>query len=192
MSAPTDYSALITSEHNDKPKFIAAVELLVSGASDGIDVLASMPGLYDFETAVGVQLDTVGLWVGLTRYQDVPTLGIVTLPDADFRTLLRARILANHWDGGMETLQTILAGLFPGTGMTLYAVDNQDMSMDIYITGASPTALQLALLKGGLLVPKPEGVRINGFIQVAGILFGLDFDNASISGPDVGAFVNYL
>lgn len=190
--AASDYSALITSEHDDKPKFVAVVELLVSGSVDQQSVLNTMPTLYDFETAAGVQLDAVGIWVGFSRTLFVPGTGTVTLDDDAYRTLLRAKILANHWDGGMETLQVILANLFPGQSITLFAVDYQDMSMDVYITGSSPTPLQLALLKGGLLVPKPEGVRINGFIQVTGPLFGLDQETTFISGLDVGAFPNYL
>ncbi len=192
MVTTTQYSELVTSEHRDKPKFIAVVELFCSGQVDEQNVLASMPGLFDLETAIGDQLDTIGVWVGFGRYQFVPTLGTITLADADYRILLNAKILGNHWDGGMESLQTILASLFPGTGIILFAVDNQDMSMDVYITGGSPTPLQIALLKGGLLVPKPEGVRINGFILVAGALFGLSQQDAYIAGLDTGAFATYL
>lgn len=190
MTTPETYSALITSEHNKRPKFVAMVELFVSGLSDGQNVLDSMPGLYDLDVAVGVQLDTIGLWIGFGRTVFVPGTGTVTLADADYRILLRAKVLANHWDGGMETLQAIIASIFPG-GTTMFAVDNQDMSMDIYVLG-SLTAQQLALLKGGLLVPKPEGVRINGYIQVSGPLFGLDHQDTFIAGLDTGAFPNYL
>ena len=192
MAAPSDYSALVTSEHRGRPRFVAAVELLVAGLTDGITALAGMPALYNLDSAVGSQLDAVGVWVGFGRYQFVPGLGTVTLADADYRILLNAKVLGNHWDGGMQSLQTILASLFPGTGIVLFAVDGQDMSMDVYITGGAPSALQLALLKGGLLVPKPEGVRINGFILRTGPLFGLDQQDAQVSGLDAGAFPTYL
>lgn len=186
-----DYAGLITSEHRTRPFFVAVVALLAGAFADIQVAAAALPGLYALDTAAGAQLDSVGAWVGLTRYQNVPTLGVVTLADADYRILLRAKIAANHWDGGMESLQAILAQIFPGGAITMYAVDNQDMSMDVYITGGTPTALQIALLKGGLLVPKPEGVRIN-FVLVTGPLFGLDRNDSAVAGLDVGAFVTYL
>lgn len=191
MPTPADYSALVTSEHQDKPLFIDTVQLYASASCDLQAVLATIPGLYDLDVAVTTQLDQVGQWVGFGRYIFVPTLGTVTLDDDNYRTLLRAKILANHWDGQNASLQVILASLFPGTGVTLFAVDNQDMSMDIYVTGGSITPTQLALIKSGLLIPKPEGVRINGVIVITGPLFGLDYETAVISGLDVGAFYDF-
>lgn len=191
MGTTATYQALVTSQHQDKPNFMAAIALLCSASADQQAVLAAMPALFDITTATSTQLDQIGVWVGLGRTLFVPGLGTTTLIDADYRVLLSAKIAANHWDGGMQTLQTILAGIFPGS-ITLFAVDNQNMSMDIYISGGTISATQLALLKGGLLVPKPEGVRINGYLSVGIPLFGLDFNNSSIGGLDYGSFVTYL
>ena len=193
MPTTEDYVALVTPEHDDKPRFVAAVALHAGGMVDAATVALALPGAHDLDVALGQQLDSVGRWVGLTRFKDVPSLGRVELADADYRILLRAKVLANHWDGGMESLQAILAALFPGTGIVLFAVDYQDMSMDIYITGGTPTALQIALIKGGLLVPKPEGVRINGIVLAsAGPQFGFDRDDSFVSGFDTGRFATYL
>ena len=186
-----DYTTLIPAEHRDKPFFVAVVALLCGAFVDIGAGAGALPGLYAIDTAAATQLDSVGAWVGFSRDQNVPSLGVVTLADGDYRILLRAKIAANHWDGGMESLQVILAQIFPGGSIVMFAVDNQDMSMDVYITGGTPTALQIALLKGGLLVPKPEGVRIN-FVLVTGPLFGLDRNDSAVAGLDVGAFVTYL
>lgn len=188
----TDYTELITSQYREQPVFVAAVALMTQHSNDNQTLLATFAGLFDLDTAMGVQLDELGVWAGLGRYIFVPTLGTVTLNDTDYRILLRAKILKNHWDGTNAMLQVILSQLFPGTGITLVAVDNQDMSMDIYIFGGTPTPTQLALLKGGLIVPKPEGVRINGFILVTGPLFGLDQEDTAVAGLDVGQFASYL
>lgn len=186
---PASYADLITSEHRDKPRFNAVVQLLVSGLTDGMKVLASMPVLYQFNNAMGEQLDRVGEWVGLTRFVRVPSLGTVELSDADYRLLLISKIAANHFDGSFQQYQEILSSLFVGYGFTLVAVDNQDMSIDIFVLGATPTPLQLALMQGGYLPPKPEGVRVNSVTAVGGNpIFGLDHDDEVISGPDVGAF----
>ena len=65
------------------------------------------------------------------------------------------------------------------------------MSMDIYVTAGTLTPTQLALVKSGLLVPRPEGVLINGVIFLTGPLFGLDFETPGISGLDVGEFIDF-
>jgi hypothetical protein len=154
--------------------------------------LASCPVLYDFDMAIGDQLDAVGAWIGLNRVVSVPS-GAVTLSDGDYRLLLRSKIAANHFDGSFQQYQQILSSLFVGSGTTLIAVDNQDMSIDIYVLGNPPTPLQITLMQLGYLPPKPEGVHINGFILIgANPVFGLDHDDAFISGPDIGAFINYL
>lgn len=207
----TDYTTLITSEYRDQPYFVQAVALLCSAFvdiqtltvstadvdsdidmpvddSDGVGGIASAPALYDLDAAVGMQLDTVGLWIGFGRMQNVPSLGTISLSDDDYRSLLRAKVFANHWDGSMEQLQSLLQQIFPSAPFTLLAVDNQDMTMDIFIIGGTPSATQLALLEGGLIVPRPEGVLINGYTAATGALFGLDYDTSFISGPDVGAF----
>jgi hypothetical protein len=186
---PASYSDLITSEHRDKPRFKAVVELLVSGLTDGMKVLASMPVLYQFNNAQGQQLDRVGEWIGLSRFVKVPSIGTVELSDTDYRLLLISKIAANHYDGSFQQYQQILSSLFVGYGFELVAVDSQAMSIDIYVVGATPTPLQLALMQGGFLPPKPEGVRINSVTVIGDQpVFGVDYDNGFISGPDVGAF----
>lgn len=186
---PASYSDLITSEHRDKPRFKAVVELLVSGLTDEMKVLASMPVLYQFDNALGEQLDRVGVWVGLSRWVLVPSLGTVELSDADYRLLLISKIAANHFDGSFQQYQQILSSLFVGYGFQMIAVDNQDMSIDIYVLGANPTPLQIALMQSGYLPPKPEGVRISSVTVVgAHPIFGTDHDDVVLSGPDVGVF----
>lgn len=78
----TDYTQLITSEHIDKPNFVAMVGL-VSGAFDGItQLLQSMPEAFDLDNAVGPQLDVVGAWVGRPRLVDeVLTAGFFGFAD---------------------------------------------------------------------------------------------------------------
>jgi hypothetical protein len=68
--------------------------------------------------------------------------------------------------------------------------DNQDMSFAIAIQGTVPDSLTLALLTGGYLPLKPEGVRISQyFIPVdTGPLLGWDIENAYIQGWDEGSW----
>lgn len=210
-----DYTELITSQHRDKPKF----RTLVGAVSECFSTVAALHlelvGKFDIDTAVGDQLDIIGQWVGLSRkiraallvYFSFDTAGLgfdegnikgpfdtstglVSLDDDTYRVMLKAKIGANHWDGTMPALTAVYSTAFAGTGSSVFAVDNQDMSMDFYIAGKDPSALMSELLKGGYFPLKPVGVRINGYTKssVSGApIFGFDIQNEKISGFDTGA-----
>jgi hypothetical protein len=136
--------------------------------------------------AVGVQLDAVGLWVGQSRslampLTDVyftfdteglgfdqgawqgpydPATGLVSLADDAYRTLLRAKIAANHWDGGIPDAYAVWGIVFAGTGLSIAIQDYENMSMGFALMDAAPDAVTLALLTGGYLDLRPAGVRL--------------------------------
>jgi hypothetical protein len=210
------YTYLITSQHRGKPKFESLVNLDTAAFSEISEMLTTVPGKYDLDTAVGVQLDTVGEWVGLSRYISTelpnvyfsfddaslgldaglwkgpfdPTTGISRLDDESYRLALRAKIGANHWDGSVETLQSILDQVFTGYDTSVFTGDHQDMSMSFYMVGATPPPIIVALLTGGYLAVKPFGVSILGYFKpsVDGApLFALDASGEYAAGLDSGA-----
>lgn len=188
MSNINDYLGLITSEHQDKPKFLATVQASVEAFVGLQNTLFSLPGNFDIDTAIGVQLDVLGEWIGRSRYvskpitgvyfewdgdgslgwqkgvwqgQFDPSSGIVSLPDENYRTLLKAKIVANSWSGSIQDAYAIWASIFKGTG--IFIQDNQNMTMVIGIVGQYLDALSLALLVQGYIPIKPEGVGIDFF-----------------------------
>jgi hypothetical protein len=216
MADISQYTDLITSEHNKRPKFMAVVETLAEPMVDLQNVLSAMPVKFDLDNAVGDQLDTIGLWVGISRDVPVPLTGVyfsldidglgfdqgswkgpfdpdaglTRLDDDTYRLVIRAKIGANHWDGTLESSKAILDSIFGG-GTFVFIQDNQDMSMTIGIAGVIPSAVFLAVLANGLIPLKPEGVRINIVIvtTVDGApMFGFDMDNNLVAGFDVGAW----
>src|SRR5512138_532198 len=167
-----DYTKLITSEHAGQPKFTAMVAAVSATFGGAFDVLEILPSKFDIDVALGAQLDAVGLWIGLSRHINTPlsvyfsldtaglgfdqgswlgpydpTQGLTTLDDATFRTMLKAKIGANHWDGTLPYFVSIWQQVLAGTGATLFAVDNQDMTMDVYLVGITPPAVMRGLLK---------------------------------------------
>ncbi|UIY58263.1 DUF2612 domain-containing protein [Burkholderia cepacia] len=216
MADLTEYTALITSEHSDKPRFMATVEALVQPFVDQMGVLQSMPGRFDLDNAVGVQLDDVGLWVGVSRKIRTPLTGVyfsfdiaglgfdqgtwkgpfdpdsglTVLDDDTYRLVIRAKIGANHWDGTLEQSAAILNSIFDAD-THVFIEDHQDMSMTIGIAGKVPPATFLALLSGGYIPLKPEGVRVNYTVVTTvdgSPLFGFDMSNQLVAGFDVGAW----
>ena len=213
----SQYTSLITSEHQSAPRFMAMVSLLAQWAVDRQNMLASIPGLYDIDDAVGSQLDAVGLWVGASRNLSVPltdvyfsfdetglgfdegtwlgpfdpTTGLTALPDAQYRILLYATIAANNWDGKIPCAYSECNTIFEPLGYSILIQDNQNMTMDIVLVGHTPDAVTLALFLGGYLNLIPAGVGI-GYHFVPSLpgvpVFGFDAENSSISGFDVGAW----
>lgn len=211
----TDYTAKITGEHADKPKYMAMVEALAQSFFDTGAVARDLPEGFDLDRAIGAQLDSVGLWVGVSRDIDTPLAGIyfaldtkdlgldqgawrgpydpenglTTLDDETYRTLIRARIGANHWDGSLEQSKSVLELVFKGETF-VFIEDNQDMSITVGVAGKPLSAIERALLTGGYIPIKPQSVSVAYYIvpTLGGALFGFDVSNQHISGFDQGSW----
>lgn len=210
-----DYLNLITSAFTGQPNFNAMVSADVSPQVQVQSLMIQMRDtLFDLDLAVGDQLDKIGLWVGVSRTIAIPISGVyfswdgvsslgwdfgvwqpfnqpsntVVLPDDVYRTLLRARIASNHWDGTTEGAYAIWAILFPT--LVILIQDNQDMSYDMIFVNPAIDSLTLALITGGYIALKPEGVRINEYFFPfdTGPMFGFDLDNTYITGWNDGSW----
>lgn len=214
----TDLLNLITSEHRQRPNYISFVSIFLQGMADIRAVAESLTEAFDLDTAVGVQLDQVGEWIGRTRALRVPISGvyfswdvdgqgwdeavwyqtgdptsnIVSLPDEQYRLYLQVVAQANEWDGTIPEAERLYAILFAPGGVIV--IDNQDMSMDLALFGILPDTLTLALFEGGYLDLRPAGVRINQYIipTAPGPLFGFDIENSAIAGFGVGNFATFI
>lgn len=133
-----DYASLVTTEHADKPRFIAAVRAATAPLNEIRATAQALSAAFDLDAAVGVQLDIVGQWIGRIRYLAQPltgvyftlgsaslgfgrgvwkgpydpTTGIQALPDDFFRLLLRAVAAANQWDGSIPHAYDVLDFVF--------------------------------------------------------------------------------
>lgn len=184
------YLDLIAGQHADKPNYIATLSAILQPLADQQDVLNSMPGLYDLNVAQGVQLDAVGLWIGRSREVDEQITGvffsfdtagqgfdqaiwfsagdnpdfIVLLPDEQYRTLLRATIGRNHWNGTIPQAYELLNSFFNPLGISVAIIDNQDMTMEVSIRAAVVDVVTAALFNDGFLDLRPAGVGITRLI----------------------------
>lgn len=219
MPAPyttDDYLALITSEHRGRPKFVSTVAETIAPYVETQAFLADLPAAFDIDTAVGVQLDAVGEWVGRSRYVNIPlvsvwfswdtaglgweqgvwkgaydpTTGVAALDDETYRLLLRAKIVANQWNSSIQGAQAALDVMFGMTGTLIFLEDHQDMTMTIGVAGLVPNALFLALLAGGYIPIKPSGVGVTYSVTTITEtpIFGWDVESAHVSGWDVGSW----
>lgn len=178
---PTPYLDRVTSEHQPRTKFMAALLASVQPFADALVVLNELPTLFDLDTAVGQQLDFTGQWIGPTRQLQVPlanvfftwdtagvgwdqgvwlgpfepSTGLVTLGDDLYRKLLIATVAANTWDGSIPAAYTSLNDLF--APLRIKIKDHGDMTMTLTLVG-SPDAVTAQLFTSGVLSLRPAGV----------------------------------
>lgn len=157
------YVARITPWQSTKARFVATVRANVQPYADAQAVISSLPLAFDLDYAEGAQLDVVGEWVGRSRLVPVPlpntfftfgnpnlgfgsgywksqldpAAGLSVLPDDLYRRLLRAKILANSWDGTSEGILAILRTYFT------------DLATIIIIDDAAPAAQPIRFFSFG-------------------------------------------
>lgn len=193
MANPLDYTSLITSEHNQQPNYMAMLQVFAQWAADRLNMLASFPTLFDIDTAMGDQLDKLGNWIGVSR--NIQAAGsvqtLVVLTDANYRVLLKSKILSNNWDGTVPGAYAVLNSIFALSPTPLIIVDNQDMTMFVIIesNGGVVDPQLLAILVNGTISVKPAGVSVFYYQTSGQPIFGLDFDNSTIGGLDHGFMI---
>lgn len=212
-----DYLRLITSRHQPADKFVSHINLITKSLSEITRLSLDLNKYFSLDEAVGVQLDVIGEWVGISRYISTPITGVyfsldmddigldqgvwkrefdaesgfTELDDETYRTIIRVKIKANHWDGTSESLMEIYRSLLPGKDTRIFFIDNQDMTMDVFITGSVIDEVTKSIIKQGYLGVKPEGVRVNQYYINSvpkSPIFGFDITNDYIAGFDNGGF----
>lgn len=213
-----DYRNLITPYHRSKPKFSAMVAAIVAPFVLAQDRIAGLVEDFDIDSAIGVQLDAVGEWVGLSRFIVTPLenvwfslgieglglgqapilgpydsdTGLTTLNDDLYRKLLKARIAINNWDGTVPAAQAALDIFFDDPDSLVFYDDRGDMTASIAISQKIPAILLLVILAGGYLPVKPGGVEVDYLVtSVDGApCFGLGANTDFVGGLGFGAMAN--
>ncbi|MDU4846127.1 DUF2612 domain-containing protein [Clostridium sp.] len=149
-----------TSQHRDKPKFIAWLSSSLNIIDHAYIMTKNMDNDFDLDNAIGKQLDILGQSIGRKRTLTFQPLNghNPVLDDETYKLVLKAKVAMNMWDGKIESAYEIWSNIFDDIGLQLQ--DNQDMSLTAYITGYV-NQIRQDLIQHGYIVPKPEGVRIN-------------------------------
>lgn len=223
------YTEKITNYHATKRKYFDHIDLSTRPLIDIATATRQLVSAFDIDTAIGVQLDTLGVWIGRSRYVSQPIAGVyfsldtdglgfdqgvwqgpydpdsgyTALSDETYRVILKAKIAINNWDGRNDSLPPILDEATAGSGLRMQIVDNQDMTISVWVfpeTDISNVSLELiAAIKQGYLTVKAAGVWA-GDVKIPSVetpsegnkFFGFDMDNEYIGGFDVGAWEKTL
>lgn len=215
------YLNYITSAWQQKPNFTAMITADVSVQVQVQALLEEMlTTLFDFATPpVGNQLDILGQWVGISRNVNIPIAGvffswdgtnpalgwdygswrpanapttITTLPDDAYLTLLLGKIAANNWDGTTNGAYEIWDNIFPQ--YTILIQDYSNMSYAMAVIGGIVDSLTQALLTGGYIQLRPEGVEITAyyFSVDTNPAFAWDVESESLAGWDQGSWLSQV
>lgn len=181
----------IYSQYRDKPKALAWYAITRTIAAH-IDAAAQkVRKSYDIDSAVGEQLNTIGrivvigrefsinseLFPGLFDLTDGAEFGddefaqfaALTVEDDSllsdelYRLVIKAKIVKNNSDATIESTLAGMNFLLPNANV-LRVVDGEDMTFSIEFYGPISDLERYALLNAEL-VPKPQGVRFNGFLE---------------------------
>ncbi len=206
------YLNLVTSEHFDKPKFIETISVSLKPLVDIQTSVLNFPVDYNVDTAIGAQLDVIGQWVGRSRQVKIPLTdvyfsfdtsiatgwdagiwksqfdpdsGLTSLPDEQYRILIKAKIAANKWDGTTPGAYLAWKEAF-GEASQIVIQDNQNMSIIMAIFGLPSDTVFFKLLVEGYIPLKPEGVRILSYniAPDTGPIFAWDCSSEVLKGFD--------
>lgn len=213
-----DYLALVPSWHSQQPKFMSTIATLVQPLVDAQTMLDKLVRDFDLDTAIGIQLDMLGQWIGRSRYITAEITGVyfsfnlpeqrcgfdqgvwkrpfdadtgcTTLDDDTYRAVLKLQAIANSWHGTVSEIIDAFNLVFPGAAI----VDRGDltdglMAMDVLIPGPIISTLMIAVLEQDFPI-KPSGVWMN-FIETTvstSPLFGFNVDHDAFPHSPIAGF----
>jgi hypothetical protein len=156
------YLDLITSEHINKPKYKAWMTVLLTPFIDIINLNDQIKRAFDLNTAVGVQLDTLGKILVLNRQVTFqPTDGSSPILNDDYyRMILKAKVVKNQWKGTISNFYSFWNVLFQDQPLRVYLIDNQDMEPAVVVWSSQVTQMVQDLLANNYLIPKPAGLGL--------------------------------
>lgn len=183
----------IYGQYRTKPKLVEWYNITPTMGQQFVDVFEQIKKTYDIDSQSGAQLDVIGRIivesrdfisnVALEVYQcntdgdnecgDVAVQCSATSIEADdelsdsyFRLLLKSKIVKNNSETMIDDILDAVNFIAPDIDI-IRLTDGEDMSFSIEFSGVADPIVR-DLLISGRIVPKPQGVRFNGFLETVG------------------------
>ena len=187
------YANLLILQYLGKPKAYATVQAFVSPAiMDQLPLLVRDAFILD--TAIGVQLDTIGKYAGVVRTGYGIGGAYISLSDSDFRVFIKMAIIRNTAGSSLNDIQNLLHQFF-NNQIVIYDYLGMRIGYAIDSAVGSTNLAQLFISEG--LLPKPMGVTLSATIYTTPItnIFGMrNYDiptNPTLPQPNASPFNNY-
>jgi hypothetical protein len=180
----------IYAQYQNKPKAVAWYAIARSLGGDIEAAAEAVRKSYDIESVQGAVLDVIGRIVVAPRSflgsadmnpgifdltdgsefgDDEAMFSALTidqdgqLSDDLYRLVIKAKIVKNNGDATIENILDGMNFLLPNADV-LRVTDGEDMSFSIEFYGQITDLERFALLNAGL-VPRPQAVKFNGFLE---------------------------
>lgn len=205
----------IYAQYRDKPKAVDwyAIARKLGGSLE--DAAEAVRKSYDIDNVLGEQLNVIGRIVVASRsfVGSIPmNPGLFDLTDGDefgddeamfsaltidqdgqlsdelYRLVIKAKIVKNNGDATIENILDGMNFILPKAEV-FRVTDGEDMSLSIEFYGQITNLERFALLNVGL-VPKPQSVRFNGFLEGFGMVEFGDID--AEFGDEDAEFAGYI
>lgn len=180
MSLKEYYSNLLIIQYHDKPKAKATVEALLERNLDD-DIFTQIRDAFDLQTSVGVQLDTIGKYIGVNRQYKGENLS-----DGDYRIILQLKAIRNTSNHSFYDIANSLNDFFPGQ---ILVSNNYNMTNTFFVTEDFEDIVKIALDMDVLPVPMAVGVKIILIREVPFFAFAT-YDHPNVNG-NVEGFSDY-
>lgn len=207
-----EYTDLIAGYHVGKERYTSWVFTLTEPLSIARERLAALREDFDVDTAIGAQLDAVGVRVGVSRtlpmtltdvyfaLDDVdgigldlgvwkgqydPVDGTTTLGDETYRAVIKAKIAQNHWDGTRGSLPDFLEEVLGQFGQPAKVLDLEDldtMHVVLHLTKDTTPPIVWELFSRRIIDVTAAGVSVD--LVDNHPWFGFDYETASVKGLD--------
>ena len=181
----------IYAQYRDKPKAVKWLEIVGTQANKLESVYQDIRFTYDIDTANTDELNIIGRIVGIGRSfesvfqfdsaqfgrsqfgrsQFTPAKGIndQELNNDTYRLLLKAKIAKNNSDATLDGMIEAIKFIVSMDNVSI--LDNEDMTF--LVSFGALTSLELVALNNFDIIPKPQGVKFDGYInQVLSPQFG--------------------
>ena len=181
------YADLLILQYSQKARARAHIEALVEPVLLN-QVPLDIQEAFDLETAVGVNLDILGDYVGASRFGYVNNVR-VELNDSDYRTLLKMVIISNNAGSSLFDIQSLISANFPNS---ITISDSQAMTMSYVLaeTLGTPDLLEILINSGYLL--RPMGVQISVTIVPSLDIKYFGFRDYNTMPTDISPFNSYV
>lgn len=209
-----EYTDLIAGYHVGKERYTSWVFTLTEPLRIARERLAALREDFDVDTAIGAQLDAVGVRVGVSRnlpmtLTDVyfaldnvdgvgldlgvwkgqydPVDGTTTLGDETYRAVIKAKIAQNHWDGTRGSLPDFLGEVLGQFGQPAKVLDLEDldtMHVVLHLTKDTTPPIVWELFSRRIIDVTAAGVSLDVVDNLP--WFALDYETASLGGFDHG------
>lgn len=180
------YANLLVIQYRGQPNAYANVQTVVTPVI--MDMLpVTVQNAFTIDSAIGVQLDVLGKYAGVTR-SGYGFTGPITLDDDDFRQLIRIAIIQNNAGSSLATIDSLLQQFFPGT---ILVFDYANMQMDYYFKSSAGSQDLAELFVTQKLLPKPMGVQLGALIYAPIIDSFFGFRTYQLEGFNNSPFNSY-